>query len=50
MIRDELPNDILTGQTLTAIINHFIRELIETGFIHNHARMYLASYIVHFRK
>ena len=48
--RDELPNDILTGQTPTAIINHFIRELIETGFIHNHARMYLASYIVHFRK
>ena len=48
--RDELPNDILKGQTPTVIINHFIRELIETGFIHNHARMYLASYIVHFRK
>lgn len=28
----------------------FIHELTSSGYIHNHARMYLASYIVHFRR
>ncbi|HBB52842.1 MAG TPA: DNA photolyase, partial [Legionellales bacterium] len=27
-----------------------IHELTSTGYIHNHARMYLASYVVHFRR
>lgn len=27
-----------------------VRELYETGYIHNHARMWLASYVVHLRK
>mgnify|MGYP003309471531 CR=1 FL=1 len=47
---DELPTDILLGQTPTVVINHFIQELVNTGYLHNHARMYLASYIVHFRR
>lgn len=28
----------------------FARELHETGYIHNHARMWLAAYVVHWRK
>jgi deoxyribodipyrimidine photolyase len=27
-----------------------VRELVETGYIHNHARMWFASFVVHFRK
>ena len=45
-----LPNDIKNAQTKNAAINQFITTLIRTGYLHNHARMYLASYIVHFRR
>jgi deoxyribodipyrimidine photo-lyase len=47
---DELPDDIAAGKTGVACIDTFIHELIATGYIHNHARMYLASYVVHFRR
>lgn len=47
---DFLPNDIATGETGIACLDAFIKELITTGYIHNHARMYLAAYIVHFRR
>jgi deoxyribodipyrimidine photo-lyase len=46
---DELPQDIAEGKTGIACIDAFIQELIHTGYLHNHARMYLASYVVHFR-
>lgn len=46
---DVMPEDIKFGETEVSAINHFIRELISTGYLHNHARMYLASYIIHFR-
>lgn len=47
---DVLPDDIATAQTGVAAINHFITELTQTGWLHNHARLYLASYICHFRR
>ena len=47
---DELPDDIATGKTGLGAIDGFIKDLIETGYVHNHARMYLASYVVHFRR
>ena len=47
---DVMPEDITMGETPTAVINHFIQELTQKGYLHNHARMYLASYIVHFRR
>lgn len=47
---DELPEDIALGKTGVACIDAFIQELIHTGYIHNHARMYVASYVVHFRR
>ncbi len=46
----ELPVDIATGNTGVACIDAFISDLINTGYVHNHARMYLASFVVHFRR
>ena len=46
----DLSEDILKAQTDVSCINSFIQELINTGYLHNHARMYLASYIIHFRR
>lgn len=45
-----LPNDIMKGETSNKIINVFIHTLINTGYLHNHARLYLSSYIIHFRR
>ena len=45
-----LPTDIATGCTDAACINAFIQTLQATGYLHNHARMYLAAYIVHWRR
>jgi deoxyribodipyrimidine photo-lyase len=47
---DELPVDIATGQTGVACVDFFIQSLISTGFVHNHGRLYLAAYVVHFRR
>jgi deoxyribodipyrimidine photo-lyase len=47
---DELPEDIETGQTGVACIDQFISELLRTGYIHNHVRLYLAGYICHWRR
>lgn len=48
--QDHLPEDIQHAETGISCIDHFIKDLIHTGYVHNHARMYLASYIVHFRR
>ena len=37
------------GRSASGIMNHFARELVETGYIHNHARMWWASYWIHHR-
>ncbi len=47
---DNLPEDIKKGETPTQVINSFIQELTQSGYLHNHARMYVASYVVHFRR
>jgi deoxyribodipyrimidine photo-lyase len=47
---DALPQDIAEGRTGVACIDAFIAELIDTGYLHNHARMYVASYTVHGRR
>lgn len=47
---DHLPQDIAQGATGTTAIDGFIKQLVETGYLHNHARMYVASYVVHFRR
>ncbi len=47
---DILAPDIADGKTGVACLDAFINELLTTGYIHNHARMYIASYVVHFRR
>jgi deoxyribodipyrimidine photo-lyase len=47
---DELPPDIQAGATGIDYIDHFIEQLHSTGYLHNHARMWLAAYVVHGRR
>ena len=47
---DTLPLDIRHGCTGVAAIDNAVRILYATGYLHNHARMWLASYVVHVRK
>ncbi len=45
-----LPDDIVEARTGIPVIDEAVRELYATGYLHNHARMWLASYVVHLRK
>ena len=47
---DQLPDDIRTASTGVAIIDQQVRALYRNGYLHNHARMWIASYVVHIRK
>jgi deoxyribodipyrimidine photo-lyase len=46
----ELPADIRQGATGVPVVDQAVRTLYTTGWLHNHARMWLASYVVHVRK
>jgi deoxyribodipyrimidine photo-lyase len=46
----ELPADIRQGCTGVPVVDQAVRTLYATGMLHNHARMWLASYVVHVRK
>jgi deoxyribodipyrimidine photo-lyase len=45
-----LPEDLRHACTRVPVIDHAIRMLYTTGYLHNHARLWLASYVVHLRK
>ncbi|MGZ8258849.1 MAG: FAD-binding domain-containing protein [Methylotenera sp.] len=45
-----LSDDITQGKTGLPCMDAFINDLLTTGYVHNHARMWLASYVVHHRK
>jgi deoxyribodipyrimidine photo-lyase len=45
-----LPDDIRQACTGVPAIDEAVRALYATGMLHNHARMWLASYMVHMRK
>lgn len=45
-----LPDDIRDGTTGLACIDAFSDQLAETGYLHNHARMWTAAYVVHWRR
>jgi len=38
---------IEAGESGVAIMDHFARELVETGYLHNHTRMWYAGFWVH---
>ncbi|HLO88452.1 MAG TPA: FAD-binding domain-containing protein [Nostocaceae cyanobacterium] len=46
----DLPQDIQEGTTGRVCIDKFSQELRETGYLHNHVRMWLAAYIIHWRR
>lgn len=48
--RDAVPADIREARTGLAVIDQAVRTLYDTGYLHNHARLWLASYMVHLRK
>jgi deoxyribodipyrimidine photo-lyase len=46
--RPELPGDL--GETGLACMDAFATQLAQSGYLHNHARMWLAAYLVHWRR
>ena len=46
---DHLPADVAAGTTGMACVDAFSRRLTQTGWLHNHERMWLASWLVHTR-
>lgn len=48
--RQDLPEDIAGGSTGLACIDAFRHQLVHEGWLHNHARMWLAAYLVHWRR
>lgn len=45
--RKPLPKDLIEGHTSLNCIDSFVQDLKSSGYIHNHARMWLASYVIH---
>lgn len=45
----KLPPDLAAARTGVPVIDRAVRQLLETGMLHNHARLWLASYTVHLR-
>jgi len=45
-----MPRDVLSGRTGVPVIDQAVSTLMQTGWLHNHARLWLASYLVHVRK
>jgi deoxyribodipyrimidine photo-lyase len=48
--RNSLPLEVIEGQTKLPCMDSFISTLKETGYLHNHARMWLSSYLIHWQK
>ncbi|MBS2034634.1 deoxyribodipyrimidine photolyase [bacterium] len=46
----QLPSDLEQAESGLSCMDGFARQLRETGYLHNHARMWLAAYLVHWRK
>jgi deoxyribodipyrimidine photo-lyase len=47
---DELPDNVREGTTGLRCIDAFSHDLRAIGYLHNHARMWLAAYVVHWRR
>jgi len=46
---ERMPDDVLEARTGMACVDAFSRRLQDTGWLHNHERMWLASWLVHVR-
>ena len=47
---EPLPEDIREGTTTLACIDAFTHQLTQTGYLHNHARMWFAAHLIHWRR
>ncbi len=47
---DTLPDDVTTSQTTFVCMDTIARDLVQTGYLHNHARLWFAAYVVHWRR
>lgn len=47
---NKLPLDIEDAETGLPCMDAIIRQLYETGYVHHHARQWLAAYVVHWRR
>ena len=47
---ETLPEDLKQASTGLVCMDAFAQQLHETGYLHNHARMWLAAYVVHWRR
>lgn len=47
---DTMPRDIVEGRCGVPAIDAAVRALYRDGYVHNHARLWVASYVVHVRK
>lgn len=45
-----LPPDLVTASSGVPVVDAAVRQLYDSGYLHNHQRMWLASYLVHLRK
>jgi deoxyribodipyrimidine photo-lyase len=43
----EAAQKVMAGEGEVEIMNDFVHELVETGYLHNHARMWFAGYWIH---
>ncbi|WP_137719968.1 FAD-binding domain-containing protein [Methylobacillus flagellatus] len=48
--RAPLPADVLAGETGLPCMDAFVSDLVNDGYVHNHARMWFAAYLLHWRK
>jgi deoxyribodipyrimidine photo-lyase len=46
----EVPADVRQARSGVPVIDAAVRALYDRGYVHNHARLWLASYLVHLRK
>jgi deoxyribodipyrimidine photo-lyase len=47
---EKMPEDVAEARTGLACMDAFVLELDSTGYLHNHARMWFAAYLVHWRR
>ena len=46
--KDTLPPEIERGETGLSCIDRIVHELKDTGYLHNHQRLWFAAYVTHF--
>ncbi|BEV35574.1 FAD-binding domain-containing protein [Synechococcus sp. M16CYN] len=46
----EIPEDVRYGCTGLACMDSFYKQLVSIGWLHNHARMWMAAWLVHWRR